>query len=708
VRLLPSSVARPLRLFFGRLPRLGPAVVVFALGSSLADSLGIALFVPVLTSPSALDGDDRMARILRSLLDMLGLPNSFNAVLVLMALIFLIRGALKLCETWARIHASSRIVSDLRAELIDAYIHSRYASFRSFPKGKIETLLSHEANQARLYINSLSMSLANLLAASIYLACSIVVGWKISLMALAAGLLATLGFRALSRISFRLSHIRSALYVQTTQLIMQVSTSFKYLRIVGGTPAIHTRARRLIESLFRVEQTQGMVNGIVYGLNQPVSVIILIGLIYYFVSVLGENMSVLLLSMGLLYKTMNSLMNCQIDWNNLSMVRSSIDSIDHALRQLRESSEHDGTPRRTQVPAASIELNEVHLRIDGKVVLRDINLKIGTGDFVAFVGASGSGKSSLLDLLSGLSPPSSGRIRVDGHDTASLLGPTGEGGVGLVTQNPVSFSDTVLNNITLWRNEASDTNVRQAAELALKQAEAWDFVEQLPNGLDTMLGEGGVTLSEGQKQRLALARELYRKPRLLFLDEATSALDMETDRRVQRSLRTLRPDLTLISVTHRSQGLEDFDVIHVLRDGTIVESGSYVELLARPDSELRHIFNQPDQKPAPAQRVLVASFEHASFEEGASDRPVTREILNISESGIALALWPNRDPLTPGALFQGQIILQNCPFDCVLQVVHVSNAILGCRFVNPPAALQEAVAAFIKTQLEFFARARNP
>jgi subfamily B ATP-binding cassette protein MsbA len=209
--------------------------------------------------------------------------------------------------------------------------------------------------------------------------------------------------------------------------------------------------------------------------------------------------------------------------------------------------------------------------------LRDINLEIGSGETVALVGQSGSGKTTLANLVPRFFHPSAGRILVDGHDIESIRLASLRTNIGLVSQDVTLFNDTVAANIAYGgKAQASEEEILAAA----KAAHAWEFIQALPDGLDTLVGENGVKLSGGQRQRLAIARTLLKNAPILVLDEATSALDSESERHVQAGLEALMRGRTTIVIAHRLSTIENADRIVVLDQGTIVEIGTHRELLA--------------------------------------------------------------------------------------------------------------------------------
>lgn len=216
-------------------------------------------------------------------------------------------------------------------------------------------------------------------------------------------------------------------------------------------------------------------------------------------------------------------------------------------------------------------------------VLRGIDLTIPVGRTVAIVGPSGAGKSTIADLLMGLMPPGSGRITVDGTPLNPARARSWREEIGYVAQDTFLFHDTVRANLLWARPDATESELRAA----LERAAADEFVARLPQDLDTIVGDRGATLSQGERQRLALARALLRQPRLLVLDESTNSLDSENETRILSAIEQIHGGITTVLIAHRLSTIRWADLIYVIENGRVVESGDWETLAARLDGRFR-------------------------------------------------------------------------------------------------------------------------
>jgi subfamily B ATP-binding cassette protein MsbA len=232
-------------------------------------------------------------------------------------------------------------------------------------------------------------------------------------------------------------------------------------------------------------------------------------------------------------------------------------------------------PRLLRAENADIQFDHVNFAYGEKAALHDINLQIKAGQLVALVGASGSGKTTLTNLLLRFYDPASGAIRIGGVDIREFATRDLRNQIAVVTQETILFDETIRRNIELGRPGAKDGEIVEAA----RHAYAYDFIMEKPQGFDAVVGEKGVTLSGGQRQRLAIARAVLRNAPILILDEATSALDTESERAVQAALDELMKGRTTLCIAHRLSTILHANLIVVLDQGRIVETGTHAELI---------------------------------------------------------------------------------------------------------------------------------
>ncbi len=225
---------------------------------------------------------------------------------------------------------------------------------------------------------------------------------------------------------------------------------------------------------------------------------------------------------------------------------------------------------------SEISIENIDFSYEDEKVLKNFSVTVPKGQTVALVGQSGSGKSTIANLITRFYDVDKGVIKIDGHDIRQITKRSLRDLLGLVTQDSILFNDTIRNNITLGKENASDEEIIEA----LKIANAWEFVKELPGVLDTNIGDSGNKLSGGQKQRLSIARAVLKNPPVMILDEATSALDTESEKLVQKALENMMKNRTSVVIAHRLSTIQNADKIVVMQRGEIVEQGKHQELIA--------------------------------------------------------------------------------------------------------------------------------
>ena len=472
------------------------------------------------------------------------------------------------------------VVRDLRNQLNAKILALPLGFFSEERKGDVLARITGDVGEVENSVmSSLDLLLKNPILIFVYLGSMLVISWQLTLFVFLV--LPIAGF-VMGRVGKSLKRTSLEAQNQWGQLISQVEETLGGLRIVKAFTAEEFVDKRFRDSNEEYRQT-------VIGVNRrqllahPVSELlgtatIAIVLWYGGSLILNRDSSIdastFIYYLVIFYSLINPLKDLSKGAYAIRRGMGSMERVDRILQA--ESTITDPAEPKPVVFNEAIRLEKVSFRYAEEWVLRDVDLTIRKGQTVALVGHSGSGKSTLVDLIPRFYDVVEGRITIDGTDIREVAVADLRRLMGNVNQEPILFNASVFENIAFGVEGATLEKVRQAAEVAHGD----EFINEMPAGYDTNIGDRGGKLSGGQRQRLSIARAVYKNPPILILDEATSALDTKSERLVQSALDHLMEGRTTIVIAHRLSTIIHADVICVVDDGRIVEQGTHDELLA--------------------------------------------------------------------------------------------------------------------------------
>lgn len=339
--------------------------------------------------------------------------------------------------------------------------------------------------------------------------------------------------------------------------------------------------RETNNTLFRVRKQISRRKELGSPMSETMGVIVVCMILWYGGKLIFSGQSSLtgpffLTYIGLFYMIINPIKNLSTALNNVQKGAAALDRIEHLLNADNTITDKPDA-KSISTFSQSIELKDVRFAYGDKVILDNINLTIQKGKTIALVGPSGAGKSTLADLIPRFHDVTAGEILIDGINVKDYKLFDLRKQMGVVSQEPILFNDTIYNNITLGTGGASAEQVQEAARIA----NAHNFITQKPNGYETIVGDRGAKLSGGERQRVTIARAVLKNPPILILDEATSSLDTESERIVQDAINTLMKNRTCVVIAHRLSTVQHADEIIVLEKGKIMERGTHNELIAK-------------------------------------------------------------------------------------------------------------------------------
>ncbi len=356
---------------------------------------------------------------------------------------------------------------------------------------------------------------------------------------------------------------------------LEALNSFKYLKATGNTQKLSYFIDKEIKETGEYEYKRTLISGINLYTFEFIMTIVICAMIYYFTEIQKEELMSKMIVLFMLMKSLNGMKGLQKMIRRILSSWGSLKVIDKFENKLDSQQEYLLGNISICDLNGDIKLNNLSFKYkNGKEILNNINLTIKNNSSVAFVGESGVGKSTIIDLIIGLLEPTEGFIEVNKNKYSDFNKAELRKNIGYITQDNIIFNDTIINNITLWNKDVP----KKSVENICKKASIHNFINDLNLGYNTILGEHGMNLSGGQKQRICIARELYKNSKIIVFDEATSTLDSETEREIQKNIDDLKGKKTILIIAHRLSTIKNVDCIYLLKNGKIADYGGYDEL----------------------------------------------------------------------------------------------------------------------------------
>ncbi|WP_299967879.1 type I secretion system permease/ATPase [uncultured Roseobacter sp.] len=515
--------------------------------------------------------------------------STLDVLVIVIVVVAIFEALLKGARDYLALHTATRVDARLGARLFGHLVHLPLSYFQSRPVGvtvsrvmeldQIRAFLTGAANTLLIDLTFSMLFFAVMWAYSPQL--TLFVMASIPLYILIAVVIARPFLRRVEQL-----HRDAAL---NTSFLTEILTGTETVKSIAVEPKLQRRwemqTRDLTRSNHAVQELTHLSSNLVSFVQKGVTVVVLwvgVGLVLDLELTIGE-----LIAFNMMASHVSQpLVRLTELWREFLQARLGIERIADVLNTLPEVSEHKAAPARK---GGDIELRGVDFsyQVEGPLALKNLSLHIPEGEMIAFVGASGSGKSTVTKLIQKLYVPHKGQVRFGGRDLAELDPTALRQQISVVPQESFLFARSVRDNIAVGHPAATFEQVQRAATLA----GAHEFIVALSDGYDTEVAEGGVSLSGGQRQRISIARALMSDPAVLILDEATSALDEHSQAAIQANMAEIRQGRTVIVVAHRLSTVRDCDRIAVMDQGEVVELGSHDALLADPEGRYRRLWD---------------------------------------------------------------------------------------------------------------------
>jgi ATP-binding cassette subfamily C protein len=545
-------------------------VSLLLLLAGLSEALGVASLLPllgILTGDSNENASGAVERSIESLIESVGLRPTIGTVLTIVVAGTVFKALMNAVAMREAGHTTARMAADLRLGLIRSLMMARWSHFTEQSLGGLANSMSNEATRASFVFFVSAVILSSTLQAIFYGALALAVSPYATAGAFVFGLSMFFLFNSLIRMSRDAGEQQTAVLGSLISRLTDGINAIKPLKAMAREEGLQPLLEAETKSLLKAQERQTSSAAILTS-AQEIFTVLVIGIgIYFAITRLDMDLPRLLFITFLFQRMAGRAGEIQSRYQQIAEYESALWSVEESIQRSTNAKE---LITGVEIPSLeeSIRLEGITFRYGATTVFEQLDARIPARTMVAIIGPSGVGKTTLIDLVTGLVEPEAGSIYIDGTSLARVDIRAWRRKIGYVPQEVILVHDSVLVNVTLGDETLTPGQVEQA----LRAADAWDFVQRMPEGVLTTVGEHGMKLSGGQRQRLAIARALIRDPELLILDEATTALDPRTEEEIAQSLLRLRRSLTILAVSHQTRLVELADSVIELGGGDVVKA----------------------------------------------------------------------------------------------------------------------------------------
>ncbi|OMQ41121.1 ABC transporter ATP-binding protein [Pseudomonas putida] len=551
---------------FGRsYPARTVLMLLSLLLAGVVESVSLSTMLPLISAVLEDQPHSKLAVQVFGIMDTIGLQPSIPNMLVIIVVGMTLSNLLILLGNRQVGYTVAHVATDLRIDLIKASLGSRWEYYLRQPAGALANAVATEAFRASTAYEHAANMLALAIQAAAYAIIALFVSWQAAILALLIGFVLLVAVRGLVKTSRRVGKSQTRLMRELLVYLTDTLASVKPLKAMARDDIADSLLRHHAGELNAALEREVMSRETLRALQEPMLAVLAAAGLYAGLVIGGLPLSSVMVLIFVVVRMLGLLHKAQQRYHRMVAQESAYWAINESIDNAIADAEPVGG---NCAPALKrhIGFENIHFGYGGRQVLDDVSMSFAVGSFTTMIGPSGAGKTTVLDLICSLLAPQSGRIRVDDCDLHDLDRRAWRRMIGYVTQETLLLHDSILANVTLGDRALTAAD----AERALRQVGAWQFVQECPGGLQSIVGERGAKLSGGQRQRIVIARALAHRPRLLILDEATSALDPESEADICQVLKNLTPGITVIAVSHRPAMIRIADQILEVRDGKVL------------------------------------------------------------------------------------------------------------------------------------------
>jgi len=558
----------PVYFFLKSYPTRSAFTVFALLFSGLAEAISFAAMIPLLGMALQQGNTDKELGFLEvsisQVFELAGLEMTIGSILLLVVLLMMLKSFLSFCAMKEVGYICTDVEVDLRKSMVNSLLYADWRYYLDTQAGDFSTAISTQVQTAANVFRATGLVLAGSIQIGIFSAMSLTISLPITIGGILLGFVVMLILRnyvTLARVSAQTLAKHQGKLLSTLIDGLRGMKSNKAMSMQGR---LQNYLEQDIDQLAIMRKRIILSSSVLKNFQEPVQVLGIALALYSLSSYWDGGIEELIVLILLFYRIGQRLGNLQVYYQQIASAIPPFWFVSNIIRNAQEEKEDLNTGDEATLNN-SIIFDMVSFSYDAKKVLNQVDLEIKAGDFITIIGPSGGGKTTLTDMILRFNKPDTGMIKIDGKNINDLSKSSLRKMIGYVPQETVLFYDSVRNNLTFGDPEITDSKLKAV----LQRAGAISFVEQLPGGLDFLVGEHGGRLSGGQKQRLGLARALLHAPKILLLDEPTSALDKTSESDILNTLNDLKGTVTIIAISHQQTFVNASDGKYLLENGRL-------------------------------------------------------------------------------------------------------------------------------------------
>ena len=548
-------------------------LVTLSFVSSIIELVGFGIIIPVINiSISDSIGTDKFSQSISNLLKYLGFEPKLSILLLILCVLFAAKGILIFCIDITKVFIMTSLKRKIQLEIVNLIETSDFLFHLKKNSGERLNLISIEVDRFATTFSNISLMIISTISILIFMGSLILIDSFLITIIVILSIFSYLLFRPIFVKSKKYSFVSTNTSARLQKSLVELIYNFSYLKSTNRTTKIINLIKENIFTLTKITRLMNYLSTMLASIKEPIGVFILSCLIYYKVILNGESISETLFVGIILYRSIQRILEFQNGLHRVNEACGGLFAVENGLKELKNNEEMNSGINQPNFNT-TIEFNKVTLNYGSKKILKDITFKIKPKEVIGIAGPSGSGKSSIINIITKLISPSSGSVFLGKDDFNKIDNISFRSKIGYVTQDPSIIQGSLSENISFFELDDKENEL-----VRIKYYMKLAGIENLYGRIQEDIYEAGKNYSGGQKQRIAIARELYRDPEILIFDEPTSSLDLLSTKIIEKTIKKYKGKKTIVIVSHNLNFLSICERIILLKDGKVFKQGSHSKI----------------------------------------------------------------------------------------------------------------------------------